>query len=65
MKKRQFALLVAAVLTVNTIAVCSADESSADQTFTVGICQYVQHQALDLATQGFQDALTEALGDRI
>lgn len=65
MKKRQFALLAAAVLTVNTSVVCSADENNADQTFTVGICQYVQHQALDLATQGFQDALTEALGDRI
>ena len=25
---------------------------------TVGICQLVQHAALDAATQGFKDALT-------
>ena len=34
-------------------------------TYTVGICQLVQHDALDAATQGFQDALTEALGDAV
>lgn len=32
---------------------------------TVGICQLVQHEALDAATQGFKDALTEALGDNV
>ena len=35
------------------------------QTFNVGICQLVQHPALDLATQGFKDALTEKLGDSV
>lgn len=35
------------------------------QTYTVGICQLVQHPALDAATQGFQDALTEKLGDSV
>ena len=35
------------------------------QTFKVGICQLVQHAALDAATQGFKDALTEALGDAV
>ncbi len=34
-------------------------------TYTVGICQLVQHDALDAATQGFKDALTEALGDAV
>ena len=29
--------------------------------YTVGICQLVQHEALDAATQGFIDALNEAL----
>ena len=33
------------------------------ETYTVGICQLVQHPALDAATQGFKDALTEALGE--
>ena len=36
-----------------------------EETYVVGICQLVEHVALDAATQGFQDALTEALGDRV
>ena len=28
--------------------------------FTIGICQLVQHEALDAATQGFKDAVEEA-----
>ena len=33
--------------------------------YTVGICQLVQHEALDAATQGFIDALKEELGDAV
>lgn len=33
--------------------------------YTVGICQLVQHDALDAATEGFKDALTEALGSAV
>lgn len=32
-------------------------------TYTIGICQLVQHDALDAATQGFKDALIEELGE--
>ena len=35
------------------------------KTYTVGVCQLVQHEALDAATQGFIDALTEELGDAV
>ncbi len=35
------------------------------EVYTVGICQLVQHVALDAATQGFKDALSEALGDKV
>lgn len=35
------------------------------KTYTVGICQLVQHEALDAATKGFKDAVTEALGDAV
>ena len=35
------------------------------QVFNIGICQLVQHPALDLATQGFKDALTELMGDSV
>ena len=42
----------------------TADAASTDgQTYTVGICQLVQHEALDAATQGFKDAIVEALGE--
>ena len=37
----------------------------AEETYTIGICQLVQHVALDAATQGFKDALTEKLGDAV
>lgn len=44
----------------------SGNSGSADgDTYTVGICQFVQHEALDAATQGFKDALTEKLGDKV
>ncbi len=33
--------------------------------FRVGVCQLVQHSALDAATQGFVDALKEELGDSV
>ena len=33
--------------------------------YVVGICQLVQHDALDAATQGFMDALKEELGDQV
>lgn len=39
--------------------------SSEETTYTVGILQLVQHEALDAATNGFMAALTEKLGDRV
>jgi len=42
-----------------------AENVDADVTYTVGICQLVQHVALDAATEGFKDALTEKLGDKV
>ena len=46
----------------------SAAESEAapaadGKVYNIGICQLVQHDALDAATQGFKDALTEKLGE--
>ena len=45
----------------------SAEETPAAEgkTYTVGVCQLVQHEALDAATQGFVDALTEELGGAV
>lgn len=43
-----------------------ADTSApSGESYTVGICQLMEHDALDAATKGFQDALTEKLGDSV
>ncbi len=53
----------------NTTAEDTAEEESAsdsaasDKVFNIGICQLVQHEALDAATKGFEDALVEEFGE--
>ena len=63
------AATTAAAAETTAAAETEASEASAEtesgKTYTVGICQLVQHPALDAATQGFKDALTEALGDAV
>lgn len=61
--KKLIALALAAVLVLG--AVSAATARAEEETYIVGICQLVQHAALDAATQGFMDALTEKLGDRV
>ncbi|MBR1972546.1 MAG: ABC transporter substrate-binding protein [Oscillospiraceae bacterium] len=41
----------------------SAADASANEPFVVGVCQLVPHVALDAATQGFVDKLTEIMGE--
>lgn len=41
----------------------AGEEASADTVYSIGICQLVQHDALDAATQGFIDALNDLLGE--
>ena len=72
--KKAVSLMMAAALTMG-LAACgssastdtaasTADTAAADgKVYNVGICQLVQHEALDAATQGFKDALTEKLGE--
>ena len=45
--------------------VLSAAALAEGETYNVGICQLVQHVALDAASQGVQDALTDKLGDAV
>ena len=59
--KKLISLLVALSLILGLCAFASAE----DKTYTVGILQFVQHPALDLATQGFKEALVEKLGDKV
>ena len=51
--------------TEETEEVEETTEATEGTTYTVGICQLVQHPALDAATQGFKDALTEEFGDAV
>ena len=39
------------------------NEEASGEVYSIGICQLVQHDALDAATQGFKDALTELCGE--
>lgn len=50
--------IVAAALTLLLVAMTACASAA-----TVGICQLVQHVALDQATHGFKDALTEKMPD--
>ncbi|MCD7716393.1 MAG: ABC transporter substrate-binding protein [Lachnospiraceae bacterium] len=63
MKKQILATVLSAAMVASFCGVSvSADEA---ETYNVGILQLVEHDALDAATQGFKDALTEALGDAV
>ncbi len=55
---RRISLLLAALLALP----CLMGSALAD-TYNIGIIQLIQHPALDAATQGFQDALIEKLGE--
>jgi len=59
--KKIISILVALSLLLGVCACASAEE----KTYQIGILQLIQHPALDLATQGFKDALVEKLGDRV
>ena len=61
--KKILAILLA-VMMLCAVSACGGEGGEAE-TYTVGICQLVQHPALDAATQGFKDALTEAFGDKV
>lgn len=78
MKKKLLSILMVAALAVSMTACGSSSDSEgeaegteaeADDTeasgdsYTIGICQLVQHDALDAATEGFKDALTELCGE--
>ena len=73
MKKRLIALCCAATMLLS-LAACGSktsettstpDEQDGTVVYKVGICQLVTHDALDAATQGFQDALNELLPGQV
>ena len=60
--KKWIAVTLSVIMLLSLTACGAGEEASGYQ---VGICQLVQHDALDAATKGFQDALTEHLGDQV
>ena len=69
--KKLIAASLVAAMTLAMAACGGKDAKTAEgekkegKVYTVGICQLVQHDALDAATKGFQDALKEKLGDNV
>ena len=73
MTKRILATATAALTVTAALAGCTGGTSSttskaapsqadANKVYNIGICQLIQHEALDAATKGFKDTLTEKLG---
>ena len=60
--KKFLAIILTAVMSLGLVA-CGNSSNGDDKTYNVGICQLVQHEALDAATQGFKDELTKELGE--
>ena len=56
--KKFIALLLVAVMVLGLCA-CKAPAKK----YKIGICQLIKHDALDAATQGFMDAVKEAMGE--
>lgn len=71
--KKLIAVALTAVMTMsltacgggNTTGTTSGGAVDDGKTYNIGICQLVQHEALDAATKGFKDALTKKLGDKV
>ena len=61
--KKALTAALAAAMTVMSVGLASCGSSTAK--YTVGICQLVQHPALDAATEGFMAALPEKLGSAV
>ena len=65
--KRLLALAMTTLMLISMLTGCGSAEPSAaadnDKVYTVAIIQLVTHDALDAATQGFQDALVAELGE--
>lgn len=69
MKCKKFFAAAAACLMVAGLAACGNEPSTPsnpdEKVFQIGIVQLVEHNALDEATRGFQEFLTEKLGDKV
>lgn len=65
MKLRKLTALALAGAMTLALGACSGGDTGGKDSYTVGICQIAPHDALDAATKGFKDRLTEVLGDQV
>lgn len=67
MKKKIIAMAMLMALSLTSLAACgkSGSQSNPNAKYKVGVCQLVQHAALDAATEGFTAALKDELGDEV
>ena len=67
--KKVTGLLAMTVAAVMAMTGCggndAADESTGNKVYHIGIIQQMEHGSLDQATKGFEDKLTELLGDKV
>lgn len=66
--KRISCAMLCVALTGGMLAGCTSagnEENDENKVYKVGICQLVQHDALDKSTQGIKDALAEKLGENV
>lgn len=63
MKLKKIGAIALSAAMIMSLAGCGS--SSKEKKYTIGICQLVQHEALDAATKGFKDALKEKLGSNV
>ena len=61
--KKLLAISFSLVMLAMVVTGCGNSDSGADKVYNIGICQLVQHDALDAATEGFHDALVDELGE--
>lgn len=57
------AAIVAIALVVTVLAAFTACSGDSNKVYNIGVCQLVQHDALDAATEGFKAAVVDALGE--
>jgi len=63
--KKTIKRIVCAVIALTLMMMCLASCGTTETTYKIGICQLLTHDALDAATKGFKDYLTEKLGDKV
>ncbi len=74
MKTRKIlAIVMIAMMAMLALAGCggsgntegSSSEAAGDATYTIGMSQLLEHPALDAASEGFQDAVNEIMGEGV